>query len=31
MPKFIDHTGEKRMMNCGLEATISTSNLRTVR
>ena len=22
MPKFIDHTGEKRMMNCGLEATI---------
>ena len=22
MPKFIDRTGEKRMMNCGLEATI---------
>ena len=22
MPKFIDHTGEKRMMNCGLEAEI---------
>ena len=22
MSKFIDHTGEKRMMNCGLEATI---------
>ena len=22
MPKFIDRTGEKKMMNCGLEATI---------